>query len=174
MNWKSDKKGHHFNSLNHPKFNSSIDSLSNHHTQSSSIQNQNHLQPPPQKFESGKLYQFNKNITKIIPKESGHYEFIWKFPGNNELIYVGVADKKKYGNLHHRVESYLETDDFKSDGNPSKKELRIFIKNHPGQIFIKVFVEPIEVARRKEKQLKQQTRFNQDNPRNKDTFHYTE
>ena len=189
MRWLTGKNKNHYQPKNKKKKHESelrassssqyrdTATTANNHQQSSIAKPTTHTTPndiaQATKFHSGKLYPFTKDLTKIIPEESGHYEIIWKFPGHDELIYVGIAAKGKVGNLRHRVMSYAEKDDFKSNGNPSKQKLRDFMDSHQGQIYIKVFVEPIETAMISEAKLKKHTQFNQDNKINTDTFHYT-
>lgn len=69
-------------------------------------------------------------------------------------MYIGVAKKRKYGNLKHRIESYNEKDDPRE--HPTKVPLRPRIKK-----FTYASV-PITQARLLEKMHKNHTPFNMD------------
>ena len=70
------------------------------------------------------------------------------------MLYVGVAKKRKYGNLRHRIESYKEKDNFSA--HPTKKPLRPEIKKFSYEAI------PISQARQIEKTNKENTQFNKD------------
>lgn len=100
---------------------------------------------------TGKKNNFNKSNIKKIPKKSGVYEL---FSKDGNLLYVGVAKKRKYGNLRHRIESYKEKDSFSA--HPTKKELRPKIEKFSYEVI------PISQARQIEKTTKDNTEFNRD------------
>ena len=116
-------------------------------------------------LRNGEQVIFNKENVARIPHAEGHYEF----SHNGKLIYIGVAGGfgDHVGDLHHRVQAYQEKDNYqKKGGHHSKLPLRHFLKTHEGEVKIRIFAEPITLARYHEHQKKPKALFNQDNQKN--------
>lgn len=90
-----------------------------------------------------------ENIAKV-PRVSGQYTIR---NSNGKPIYAGVSKKGEYGNLRHRLQSYVQKDDFTV--NKTKRKLRAV----PGKRF-SVKPMPIKKARALEKKRKSRMRFN--------------
>ena len=109
-----------------------------------------------------KSIPFDLENLKTVPKKTGVYEF----HDGSKFLYIGVAGSKgSVGNLHHRLLSYQEKDNFGHDDHQSKIALRNYLDNHSG-VRVKFCATSIDEARRIEHLRKNHTLFNQDNDKN--------
>jgi len=107
-----------------------------------------------------KSIPFNLENLKTVPHKTGYYEFY----DGKKFLYIGVAGSKGHvGNLHHRLLSYQEVDNFGHDDHQSKIKLRNYI-NNKANITVKYHVTDIQNARKVEHQRKNKAMFNQDKP----------
>ena len=86
-----------------------------------------------------------KNLLKEkVPNKPGYYKMYDK---KGKLLYVGVAKK-----LRHRVQSYLQKDNFKE--HPTKPKLRKKIHTYEYKVM------PLKKARKNEHRLKKKAPHN--------------
>lgn len=123
------------------------------------LTNKKTKRPFPVNGWSPQLPFSKENISKV-PDKAGVYAY---FDKGQKPIYVGVSHDGNASGLRHRIQSYDEKDDF--DEHPTKEALRPHIHS------FRYKVVSIEEARKIEKNLKQDTKYNADNPINEAKKH---